>query len=256
MTAPNEYRFGRVRQLMSKVIRSRDAEFIAADLEDLYVRDRARGLSSLHAHTRYAHRVIDSAFQVWHSRHRANRSRGQDWRAAMRGGSMFQDLRFGLRLLRKHWPPVAMAIGGLAVSLGVVASVFSVVDASMLRPYGMDDPSTVFTVTPVVDGRDRPEWAYRSFLRMREGATLSRVEASRPDSVGFSAVPTAESAVSRRALFVSDGYLDVLGGHPVLGRSLQPADAAPGAPPVIVISHRLWSTLLNADPATVGRTFY
>jgi hypothetical protein len=165
-------------------------------------------------------------------------------------------LRFGLRLLRKHWPPVAMAIGGLAVSLGVVASVFSVVDASMLRPYGMDDPSTVFTVTPVVEGRDRPEWAYRSFLRMREGATLSRVEASRPDSVGFSAVPTAESAVSRRALFVSDGYLDVLGGHPVLGRSLQPADAAPGAPPVIVISHRLWSTLLNADPATVGRTFW
>ena len=85
---------------------------------------------------------------------------------------MLRDLRFGLRLFRKHPGPVGVSIGGLALAIGVVTSVFSLVNAAMLRPYGMDEPSSVVTVTRPIDHRMWSYWPYAQFLRLHDEATL------------------------------------------------------------------------------------
>src|SRR3954470_21426615 len=169
---------------------------------------------------------------------------------------MLQDLRFGLRLLRKHPVPVGISIGGLALAIGVVTSVFSLVNAAMLRPYGMDEPSSVVSVTRPFGNRMRSYWPYEQFLRMQAETTLSTVEAALPERVRFSGAPAADGEAGLRILFVSGGYLSMLGGRPALGRALQPSDDTVGAPGVIVVSHHFWLTRFNGDPSAVGRTVW
>ena len=105
---------------------------------------------------------------------------------------MLQDLRFGLRLLRRHPVPVGISIGGLALAIGVVTSVFSLVNAAMLRPYGMDEPSSVVSVTRPIDHRMWSYWPYEQFLRMQAETTRSTVEAALPERVRFSGAPAAD----------------------------------------------------------------
>jgi putative ABC transport system permease protein len=169
---------------------------------------------------------------------------------------MLWDLRFALRLFRKHPLPVGIGIGGLALAIGVVTSVFSLVNATLLRPYGMDQPSSVVSVTRPVDHRWWSHWPYQQFLRMQHEATLSSVEAALAERVRFSAAPAADGAPGRRILFVSGGYLRMLGGRASVGRALQPSDDVAGAPAVVVVSHYFWSTQFNRDPSAVGRTVW
>jgi putative ABC transport system permease protein len=180
------------------------------------------------------------------------------WRGTPRGGHVLQDLRFGLRLFRKHPLPVGLAIAGLALSIGVVTAVFSLVNATKLKPFGMDDPSTVVQVTRSrFEGRlQDASWPYLRFLDMRAGTAFSSVEASMADQIRISTSAASESGPEREVLFVSGGYLPALGGRASIGRSLTAADDQPAAPPVIVVSHEFWTTELGADPGVVGSTLW
>jgi predicted permease len=256
----------RLRALALKLLRGPHADLIAHDLEDLYARDRAHGLSASRAHWRYARLLAASALSVWRAgdRHpvQAPRAVRAPLAAALhaptgRGGSMLADLRFALRLFRKHPAPVGIAIGGLALAIGAVTSVFAIVDASMLRPYGMDDPETVARVTRP-GGHRHGGWPYAAFLRMRDATPpgTARLESSRGASARIGTTPTAEDHRGRPVLFVSGGYLDVLGGRPSLGRSLLPSDDLPGAPPVVVVSDHFWETTLGSDASAPGKTLW
>src|SRR5688572_13912080 len=179
------------------------------------------------------------------------------WRGTPRGGHVFQDLRFGLRLFRKHPLPVGLALAGLALAIGVVTAVFSLVNATMLRPFGMDDPSTVVQVTRPWHGeRFVSSWSYARFLDMRSAKSLSSVEAAMLDKARLSTTSAGEAGSERDILFVSGGYLQTLGGRPAVGRSLTPADDLPDAPPVAVVSHDLWTTELQADASKIGSTLW
>jgi predicted permease len=227
--------------------RQPDAEFIMDDLEELYARDRAAGASAWRARWRYARRLADSCISVWTARR-------PTWMDEMRADGTAQDLRFAMRLFRKHPTSTGIAIVGLAVAMAAAAAVFTVVDAVMLRPYGMDDPASVVWI-------DEPHhgwalWPYSSFLRIQDGSTLARVEASLSPSVRFSAVSTPGTESTRRARFISGGYLAMLGGRPALGRPIGPHDDVAGAPPVIMVSYHFWSASLGADPGAIGRPMW
>jgi predicted permease len=224
-----------------------DAEFIRDDLQELYARDRADGVPAWRAHWRFARRLADSCVSVWTVR-RAT------WMDEVRADGTAQDLRFALRLFRKHPASIGIALVGLAVAMAVATSVFTVVDAVMLRPYGMDDPSSVVSIDEPRHGW--PLWPYSSFLKIQDASTLARVEASLSPRVRFSAVSTPGTESNHRARFVSGGYLGMLGGRPAMGRPIGPQDDLPGAPPVIMVSHRFWSAALGADPAAIGRTMW
>jgi predicted permease len=242
----------RLRWLAAMLVRGPDAEFITQDLDDLYARDRARGMSVWRAHQRYVGYLFDSALCVWRADLRWPPRPDAEWRSNMRGGSMLQDLRFALRLFRKHPAPAGIVIGGLALAIGVATAVFSIVNATMLRPYGMDDPVSVVKVMKPMHGHAWPYWSYAQFLRMREGTTLGRVEASLLEEARLTVAPASDDVANRWMLLVSGGYLNMLGARPALGRAIEPADDTPGAPPVIVASHLFWKTVLHGDPAAIG----
>jgi predicted permease len=168
---------------------------------------------------------------------------------------MVQDFRFALRLCRKYPAPISIAIGGLALAIAVASSVFTIVDNTMLKPYGMDDPSSVVSV-----GSTRmhgfPTWRYSTFLRMREEAQVISVEAFLTDQLRFSRSAGPDGEQRRAALFVSGGYLQMLGGRPEIGRPLVPSDDLPGAALVAVVSHFFWSTELNGDRSALGKVIW
>jgi predicted permease len=168
---------------------------------------------------------------------------------------LVQDARFACRLFRRRPSPVVMAIGGLALAIGVATAAFSLVNASLLRPYAMDDPSSVVSVAPL----GHPAWIglpYPQYLRMHDEATSTAVEAALPDRVRFSTAPAADGLANRPVLFVSGGYLRLLGGRPLLGRTLDASDDTPAASAAIVVSDRFWRTTLDGDPSVVGRTVW
>jgi len=213
------------------------------DLHELYERDRAAGVSAWRAQWRHVRRLADSCVRVWTARRAA-------WMDEVRADGTAQDLRFAVRLFRKHPASTGIAIIGLAVAV----SVFTVVDAVMLRPYGMDDPDSVVSIDEPRHGW--PLWPYSSFLKIQDASTLARVEASLSPRVRFSAAATPGTESNHRARFISGGYLVMLGGRPALGRPIGPHDDLAGAPPVIMVSHRVWSAALGADPAAIGRTMW
>ena len=176
------------------------------------------------------------------------------WRRAPRGTHMLQDVRFGFRLLRKHPVPVGVAVAGLGLAIGVVATVFSLVNATRLRPYGMEDPGTVVQVTrPIYEGRVlSSEWPYTRFLQMQAATSMVGVEALMSDTARIALRSGADGEADRPTAFVSGGYLRLLGAQPAMGRILGSDDDRPGATPVVVLSHRLWVTL-GADREMVGR---
>jgi predicted permease len=240
-----------LRRLASLLVRGPDAPFIRQDLEEIYGRDRASGLSGARAHLRYFRLLMQSAFSVFHPG--GLLTSAVEWVGEVRTGEALRDVRFGARLLARHPTSAGIAIGGLVVAIGIVVSVFTIVDATMMKPYAMDDPGSVVGVGSV-RMHGWPMWRYSSFLRMREEATLARVEASTLQKVRIGTTSRDGGDVSRFMLFVSGGYLEMLGGRPAHGRPLSAQDDAAGAPPVVMISHHLWSKALDADPAAIGRT--
>ena len=210
---------------------------VASDLVELFD-DRTGRYGRFYAHRRLAADILSLS------------------RGTLGGGTMLKDLRYGLRLFRKHPVPAGIATGGLALAIGVVTAVFSIVNATLLRPYDMDDPASVVRVMDESHGRGWPYWSYARFQRMREDATLCRVEASLREQATFSTTAGYDDGVSRRVLFVSGGYLPMLGGRPLLGRSIDAKDDTAAAPPVAVVSHHFWSTQLNANPSIVGTTVW
>lgn len=168
-----------------------------------------------------------------------------------------QDMRFGLRLFRKHPAAIGITTVGLALAIGAVTSVFSLLNALVLRPYKMDDPSSVVSVNRPAGHRWVAWlWPYADFLDLQREATLTRLVAALPDSARFGRTAESEGTQALRILFVSGGYLPTLGGRAAIGRSLDVSDDAPGAPPVVVASHRFWTTTLNADLSVVGGTVW
>ncbi|GMV22452.1 MAG: hypothetical protein AMXMBFR57_24010 [Acidimicrobiia bacterium] len=177
------------------------------------------------------------------------------WRTAPLGGHLWRDLRFGIRLWRRHPGPVGIAVVGLGLAIGLVTTAFSLLNATRLRPYGMDDPGSVVQITTTAFAHDySPTWSYARFLAMHDARSLAALGASVTDTARISRRADDDSVVASPLTFVSSGYLPMLGGRAVVGRTLMPTDHQPDAPAVVVLSHRLWTTQFSADPDVIGTT--
>ena len=168
--------------------------------------------------------------------------------------SWLLDLRHAMRLFGKHPGVIGAAVGGLALAIAVSTTVFTILNAAVIRPYGMDDPRSVVRVQMLVAQGMSNSWPYHAFADLRDRAGLSRVEAFARESARFSLTAGEVPARVDSVMFVSGGYLQTLGGRAVVGRTLQPSDDDAGAAPVVVLNHRFWASRLNADRDIVGKT--
>ncbi|MGA2631256.1 MAG: ABC transporter permease [Terriglobia bacterium] len=169
--------------------------------------------------------------------------------------NILRDLRFAWRVLRNSPGFVAVAVVTLGLGIAASTTVFSWIDTVLLRPItGVRNAHELVALEGIApDGGRLGSCTHPDFRAFQQGLTVaSGVVASHTSffTIGSSGHPA-------RALgeVVSANFFTVLGVKPFLGRLFLPEEDrdAPGASPIAVISHRLWTTQFGADPGIVGR---
>ncbi len=172
------------------------------------------------------------------------------------GSDLLQDLRFGVRTLRRRPGFSLMAVLVLGVGIGAPATVFTLVNAIFFhRPAQVSDPDRLIRLyRSWAPGEGGGALANPDFTYYRQQAsTLSGVAAyGGMQVVAYSA---GERNDQLRLLFTSDNYFDVLGVVPAQGRGfLREENTVPGGAPVVVLSHAFWLRALGARRDLVGST--
>ena len=169
--------------------------------------------------------------------------------------SLWQDLRYSFRMIAKAPGYAAVAILTLALGIGANTTIFSWINASLLNPVpGLDRPNEVVALTLGKPGDSPLGFTYPDVEAMREGQqSLTGIAAC--DFATMNLTGGKGKPERPWGMVVSANYFDVLGVHPLLGRTFLPEeDEKPGAAPVVVISYRLWQTHFGADPNVAGKT--
>ena len=149
---------------------------------------------------------------------------------------------------------IGITVVGLGLAIGVSGSVFTLMNAALLRSDGVREPERAPRVLRTTPTGVSTAWGFDEYLQLRDAARQSRVEAWLTDAAPYVLGTTpADDPPSIPVAFVTGGYLEALHARAAAGRLLVPADADLSAPPVVVVSHAFWTRHLAADPATLGR---
>ena len=172
--------------------------------------------------------------------------------------SVWQDVGYAVRNLRRQPAFTLAAFAALLLGIGLNTSAFTLFNAVALRPWPVPDPGRVvriFDRGPGPKGRSFGVGGFglAEYRYLREHTrTFSGLIASRQTEARL-----GHEDVGKATLFeyVSHNYFDTLGVEMTLGRGFLRDEDVPSSPrAVAVISHRLWTRLLNSDPNALGRT--
>jgi macrolide transport system ATP-binding/permease protein len=206
----------------------------------------ARGMSSEEA--RYsALRALGGVTQV--------EEQCRDTRGVNTIENFLQDLRYGLRQLRRNPGFSILAILCLTLGIGANAAVFSWVEGILFRPYpAVTHQEQLLALTGTARGESEPTGlSWPDFLDLEKSCTL-------PDSFFVTKIMGTTLSIGDRAevttgSIVSANYFDAIGVHPILGRGFEPGeDVGRNAHPVTVISYQLWKGRFKGDPQIIGKT--
>lgn len=162
--------------------------------------------------------------------------------------AVLRDLRLAIRALRRTPAFTVVAIVTLALGVGANATVFSVLDAMLLRPLRIVDPDRVFFIEMTGGQFTHSIPDYRD-LRSRN-STFADLAAYRITSM---ALQNGRGAERVWGYLATANYFELLGVRPVLGRFYTPAeDAAPGAAPFAVLSYDSWQRRFGGNPRVIG----
>jgi putative ABC transport system permease protein len=165
---------------------------------------------------------------------------------------LLEDMRFGLRLLRKNPGFTLVAILTLALGIGANAAVFSVVYAVLLRPLPYKDPASLLVLHETTPKVGDVSVSFPNFIDWRAASRTFRQMAA-VQAVDFNlAGVTQPENISGDA--VSPNFLSMMGVRPFLGRDFDASEEKPGTAPVLLLSYSLWQSHLGGDPNAVGKT--
>src|SRR6267143_2454137 len=170
--------------------------------------------------------------------------------------TFFRDLRYAVRLLIKSPGFTAVALLSIALGIGANTTVFSVINAVLLRSLPYKDPSTL----ALLWGDIRSESNLRRHNQVSATDVADfRAQASVFEDVatysGWSAVMSGDSEAERvPAIQVGDGFFKIMKGQPLLGRVFTAEEQVDGKDFVIVLSYGLWQRRFGGDPNIVGKT--
>ena len=166
-----------------------------------------------------------------------------------------QDIRYGVRMLRKSPLFTAVAVTAIAIGIGANTAMFSLVDAILLRPLPYPEPQRLIVVgTHQRDGSGMSPMGTADFLAWRD-RQQSFEQVAILDGAGGSFALSGMGAPERiPGVGVSANFFSVFGVPPLKGRGFQPGEDRPGAPGVVAISEQLWRDYLGSDPEVLNRT--
>ncbi len=169
---------------------------------------------------------------------------------------LMQDLRFGLRILRKNPGFSSIAILTLALGIGANTAIFSVVKCVLLQPLGFHDPDRLFILWT-----DNPAYQLGFHEFPAANADLPEWRASTTSFEQIAAFQTSPTDLSEGGnperiggVEVSANLLPTLGIQPLLGRQFATAEEQPGQDRVALISYDLWQRRFGGEAAIVGKT--
>jgi len=189
--------------------------------------------------------------------------------------ALLQDLRFGLRQLRRNPGFTAVAILTLALGIGANSAIFSLIDAVMLRDLPVENPRQLVLLSwvspkwpnavneitssmPGTIGTDKyghasaPVFSYPVFKRLASQKSIFSHLFGVWDSAATAQLHGNSISVSNT--LVTGDFFACLGIRPILGRAITPADDRIGAPPVTVLAYKFWLEHFSGDPSVVGQT--
>ncbi len=170
-------------------------------------------------------------------------------------GSLLQDLRYGLRMLRRNPGFAAVAVLTLALGIGANTAIFSVISRVLLRPLPYPSAGRLVMVwqSNPRKGENRGRVSVANLLDWKSRDHLFEALAG---FVGPFQIETAAAGRSERlqASMVTPDFFSAMGVSPSLGRALLSGENDPARANVVVLSSGLWRDLFGADPATVGKT--
>jgi len=169
-------------------------------------------------------------------------------------GTLLQDVRYGLRALRKSPSFTAIAVLTLALGIGANTALFSVVDAVLLRPLQFKNPS-------------RLVWGWGKCPLCEHGAVSPsdfvdyRAQSQSFEHYGARAVGDSlfnltgtDKPIQITGSMITAGYFDALGVQPRYGRVFTLSDEKTTDPEVVILSHHLWQDRFGGDPNVIGKS--
>ena len=180
-------------------------------------------------------------------------------------GTVYQDLKYGLRMLARNPGFTAVAVVTLALGIGANTAIFTLVDAVMLKSLPVSNPKQLYRLGNGDDccviGQLQDNWGiysnslYQQFRNHTpEFSQLAAFQAA-PSSLSARQMGSTAPARPYGGEFVSGNYFTMFGLRAFAGRLIAPADDTPGAPPVAVMSYRTWQQDYGLDPSVIGATF-
>jgi len=169
--------------------------------------------------------------------------------------TLVQDVRFGLRVLRKT--PGFTAVAVLTLGLGICATgtIFSWIDSTLLNPIpGIRHTSDLVTVMRgTVSDHPSPPFSYLDYRDLRDHTrSFAGLLAYHDDFMSLTGVSRPERIYGA---LTTANYFDVLGVRPALGRGFLPGEeTSQGGAPVVVVSYAFWQSHFGSSPSAIGRT--
>jgi len=178
---------------------------------------------------------------------------------------LFGNFRYSIRQFRMAPVFTVAAVLTLALGIGGTTAIFSLIHAVMLRSLPVSDPARLYRVGTgddcCVESGPQDKWGMFSFsLYERLKAETPEFEQAAAFQAGRARFSVRREGVESsarplRSEYVTGNYFAVLGVSAFGGRVLTTEDDKPSAPPVAVLSHRVWQTEYSADPSVVGAAF-
>jgi predicted permease len=177
----------------------------------------------------------------------------RDSRAGVLAESLHQDLRFGVRQLRRNPAFAWTAILTLALGVGATTAIFSAVYALLLRPLPYPEPDRLMFIYEHTKYDDVAALANQDFFAAQSALRSFESVAGYLD-YGDENLTGAGAPARVSAMGITANFFPTLRVLPTLGRNFLSSEDHKGGPAVVILSHRLWQSRFNSDPTIVGRT--
>ena len=166
--------------------------------------------------------------------------------------TLFQDLRYAIRMFRKSPAFVAIAVLTLALGIGANTTLFSVVKGTLLNPLPYPHSGELAVIYAKTPGFDRGPAVYLNYLDwQRSNRTFSSMAIYRNENYNVTGKDEAERL---SGYMISAAFFSTLGVQPVLGRAFRSDDDQLGAAPVVILGGGLWRREFGSSPDVIGKS--
>ncbi|HJR58347.1 MAG TPA: ADOP family duplicated permease [Vicinamibacterales bacterium] len=246
------------RWLLERLLPRDEREFVIGDLEETFAAWQAAGAGRRFIRLRYW-RAAFGALAAFAAAKRATTPFREPPQHARRKGdglmsNLLRDARYGLRLLLRRPGFTIVAVATLALGIGANAAIFTVANTLLVKPMPYVDAEelVILTENNLPRGWTSFSVSPANFLDWRDHTkSFARMAAWGGRSYNYTGGETPERL---RGLVGTEGFLEMLGGAPILGRGFHPEEFEPGKDLVVILNHGFWRSAFGGNPGVLQQS--